>query len=61
LFLLARNNWVRAIALLYAFFIATGAAIGFHWFSDVLAGVIFGSLAGYVVAKDFKRRTIPHS
>lgn len=44
----------RYIALLYAFFIAFGAAIGFHWFSDVTAGAILGWTIGIVVGRSFR-------
>lgn len=56
LFLLVRSHLARTLAVLYALFIATGAAIGFHWLSDVLAGAIFGTLVATIVAKDFKTR-----
>lgn len=45
------NRIVRYSALFFAVLVASGAAIGFHWFSDVLAGVIIGTLAGVVVAR----------
>ncbi len=48
---LFRSPTVSVIAVLYAISVAVGAGVGFHWFSDVLAGVIFGSLVGYVVSK----------
>jgi len=47
-----KNKTVRFLALLYAILIASGAAVGFHWFSDVVAGVIIGTLVGVVVAKE---------
>ncbi len=53
--LLVRSKPLRIIALCYAVFVGLGASIGFHWLSDVAAGAIFGSLVGYVVAKDFAR------
>jgi membrane-associated phospholipid phosphatase len=46
-----RKVWVGALAMIYASFIAVGAAVSFHWFSDVFAGIIVGSLIGYVVYK----------
>jgi len=50
LFLWFRNKrWIGVFALFYASYIAFGASVSFHWFSDVLAGVIVGSLVGYVV------------
>ena len=45
------NKFTRYSALLYAIIVASGAAIGFHWFSDVVAGVIIGTLVGVVVAR----------
>ncbi|MEK7156918.1 MAG: phosphatase PAP2 family protein [Patescibacteria group bacterium] len=45
------NNVVKALAFLLAASVAVGAAVGFHWFSDVLAGIIIGTLAGVVVAR----------
>jgi len=46
-----RKLWVGVLALSYASFIALGAALSFHWLSDVLSGIIVGSLIGYVVYK----------
>lgn len=45
------NKVVRALALFLAVVVVSGAAVGFHWFSDVLAGVIIGTLVGVVVAR----------
>lgn len=47
----ADNRAVRIAAFAFAALIASGAAIGFHWFSDVVAGVIIGSLVGVVIAR----------
>lgn len=52
--LLSRTLSIRTLAMLYAFFIAVGAAISFHWLSDVVAGAIIGSLIGTIVAKSAK-------
>ena len=52
LFVLYKHSaMTRAAAVFYALFIASGAAIGFHWFSDVLAGVIVGTLVGFLAAR----------
>lgn len=51
---LTRNTVARVAALLYALFIATGAAIGFHWLSDVVAGAIFGVLVASAAVRTFK-------
>lgn len=54
---LAPFSYARTKVLLYAYalFIAIGAGIGFHWFSDVVAGAIVGSLVGSIVAASFIR------
>jgi membrane-associated phospholipid phosphatase len=54
LVLVSPNKALRIAALLFACFIAVGASIGFHWISDVAAGVIVGSLIGAVVGKSFR-------
>jgi membrane-associated phospholipid phosphatase len=54
LVLVNRNESVRIAASMFACFIALGASIGFHWLSDVAAGVIVGSLIGAVVGKSFQ-------
>ena len=54
--LFPRHRAARYGALLYAFFIAVGASIGFHWLSDVVAGAIIGALVGMVVARSSRER-----
>jgi membrane-associated phospholipid phosphatase len=51
-----RKVWVGALAMIYSSFIAVGAAVSFHWFSDVFAGIIIGSLIGYVIYKGDKTK-----
>lgn len=47
------RNWaLGAAAIAYAIFVAAGAAIGFHWLSDVLAGCLIGYAVGASVAAD---------
>jgi membrane-associated phospholipid phosphatase len=41
---------------LYALYIGLGVSVTIHWFSDFIAGTIFGTLIGIVVAKSFKVR-----
>jgi len=53
LFLLVRNRAIGYTALLYAFFIALGASVSFHWLSDCIAGAILGTVVGRVVAKSY--------
>ncbi len=57
--ILSRYRSIRVIALSYALYIGVGAAIGFHWLSDVLAGAIIGTLIGLVVGKDIAGRKGP--
>ncbi len=46
----ADNSTVRYSILFYALLVSLGAAIGFHWLSDVVAGGIIGTLTRIVVA-----------
>lgn len=43
-----QSRIVRYAAVLYMLLIALGASVGFHWFSDVLAGAIIGTMIGIV-------------
>jgi membrane-associated phospholipid phosphatase len=59
--LYADNSIVRYAVLFYALLVSLGAAIGFHWLSDVLAGAIIGTLIGMVVASAARgSRAAPH-
>jgi len=51
-----RNRFVRYGALTYAFYVGIGVSIKIpiHWFSDFVAGAIFGSLIGVVVGNSFE-------
>lgn len=40
----------------YALYIGFGAAGNFHWFSDVVAGAIIGTIVGLVVANSYRER-----
>jgi membrane-associated phospholipid phosphatase len=46
----------RMTGAAYAGFVGFGAAVGFHWLSDVIAGAIIGSLVGLVVGRSFLAR-----
>lgn len=46
-----RSRSLRFLAWAYAVCIGAGAAIGFHWLSDVLAGAIIGSVCGMAVVR----------
>ncbi|MFZ2887308.1 MAG: phosphatase PAP2 family protein [Minisyncoccia bacterium] len=54
--LMTRNQSLRIAVLSGAVFIAFGAAVGFHWISDVVAGVILGCVVGVVVARYFSKK-----
>lgn len=43
------KKWIGLVACFYAVFVGIGASVSFHWFSDVIAGVVIGSLIGFVV------------
>jgi len=49
LFLSVRSSVVRVVIVTWAAVVCAGAAVGFHWFSDVVAGIIVGVLIGYTV------------
>ncbi len=51
-----RGKTARIFGATYALFVGLGAAVGFHWLSDVVAGAIVGSLVGYVVGTHFALR-----
>ncbi len=48
-----RHKWLRYAGLAYAVYIALGVSINIHWFSEAVAGVIFGSLIGTVIGRSF--------
>lgn len=43
-------------AFLYMFYIGLGVSLTIHWFSDVLAGAIVGTVIGIIVAKSYQER-----
>lgn len=52
LYLAWRRSRARFIALLWAVIVGAGAAVGFHWFSDVIAGAIVGAAVGIAIWRD---------
>lgn len=48
---LVHGKTARVAAIAYALMVCTGAAIGFHWLSDVLAGIVVGWIAGRSVRR----------
>lgn len=54
LFIMYRKNTaVKILAIIVALYIGIGVSTNIHWFSDVVAGVIFGSVIGVIVGKSF--------
>lgn len=47
------NKFIKYLALIYALYIGLAVSMTIHWFSDCLAGAIFGSLVGLAVGKSF--------
>ncbi|MDB5224898.1 MAG: hypothetical protein JWO43_520 [Candidatus Adlerbacteria bacterium] len=54
LYLAWRHPAARSGALLWAAIVGAGAAVGFHWFSDVVAGAIIGAAVGTAVWRDIR-------
>ena len=50
------NKFIKYVALAYAVYVGIGVSMGIHWFSDVAAGAIFGSLIGIAVGNSFRER-----
>jgi len=48
-----KNKWFRVVVILYALYIGVGVSTNIHWFSDFVAGIIFGTIAGITVGKSF--------
>lgn len=55
LYLTLRNSAARAVAVAWAIVVAAGASVGFHWFSDVVAGAIVGAVVGVAVWQEVNR------
>jgi len=48
-----KQRWMGYVAIMYALYVGIGVSMTIHWFSDFLAGAIFGSVIGIVVGKSF--------
>lgn len=51
--LFPKNRPVQLAAILYAFYIGIGVATRIHWFSEFVAGGIFGAIVGIIVGRSF--------
>lgn len=47
--LFPKQKWVGYLAVTYASYVGVGVSVTIHWFSDFVAGAIFGSVVGAVV------------
>ena len=56
--LFPKRRWLGYAAIAYAFYIGIGVSMTIHWFSDFVAGAIFGSVIGRVVGKSFLREEV---
>jgi membrane-associated phospholipid phosphatase len=54
LYIVWPNTFVRTLVIVWAAVVCVGAAVGFHWLSDVIAGALIGVAIGAAVAKDGK-------
>ncbi len=49
-----RKLIVRYGAIVYALYVGFGVSISIHWFSDFVAGAVFGTIIGAVVGHSFR-------
>lgn len=49
-----KNKYVKIISAIYAFYIGICVSMTIHWFSDFIAGAIFGIVIGTVIGKAFR-------
>lgn len=54
-----KNKKILFFSLLWAFYVGIGVAtVGIHWFSEFIAGAIFGSLTGTIVGKSYYKHKV---
>jgi membrane-associated phospholipid phosphatase len=53
--LFPHSKKVKLVAIIYALYIGLGVSVSIHWFSDFVAGAIFGAIVGITVGKSFKK------
>jgi membrane-associated phospholipid phosphatase len=54
--LFPENKKLKFVAAAYALYIGLGVSMTIHWFSDFVAGLIFGAVVGTVVGKAFLKK-----
>ncbi len=55
-----KHVWIKYGAILYAFYMGLGVSLSIHWFSDAVAGAIFGTVIGLSIGKSFTRKLEEH-
>jgi len=53
--LFPKQRWVGCVAIAYALYVGVGVSMTIHWFSDFVAGALFGTMVGLVVGRSFLR------
>jgi membrane-associated phospholipid phosphatase len=48
-----KQRWLGYAAIIYSFYVGIGVSMTIHWFSDFVAGAMFGTVVGMVVGKSF--------
>ena len=56
--LFPNHKKITILFIFYAAFIGLGVSAGIHWLSDVIAGIIIGTVAGIVVARSYQERKV---
>lgn len=51
-----KNRTIKYGMFLYALYIGLGVSISIHWFSDFIAGTIFGTLIGVIVGRSYLKQ-----
>jgi hypothetical protein len=51
--LFPKRKWLGYLSIAYAFYVGLGVSMTIHWFSDFVAGAIFGTIVGVVVGRRF--------
>ena len=55
IYLFPKNKTARILAFIYALYIGIGVSLSIHWFSEAVAGAIFGIIIGIAVASNYKK------
>jgi membrane-associated phospholipid phosphatase len=48
------NKFLKYAGFIYAAYIGFGVSVSIHWLSEAVAGVIFGTVIGFVVGRSFR-------